>query len=675
LKKEGEILLRRIKVPPQRGRDLGRGFAGFRLLLNIFEVQNKPLMSYSGLSEFVTELEKRNELIRIKQFVDPVLEITEVTDRISKNGGKALLFENNGTGFPVLINTFGSDQRMALALGRKNLDDAATEIENLLKNNTTENKGTFFKKLSALPDLIRLGSLLPSRSNRKGICQQNILNNPDLDILPVLKCWPHDGGRFVTLPMVHTRHPETGSTNVGMYRMQILDKNTTAMHWQRHKTGANHFEAWKKTGGKMPVTVALGGDPVYTYSATAPLPENINEYILAGFLRKKKVSLVKCITNDLWVPDDADFIIEGYVDPSEALVWEGPFGDHTGFYSLADWYPKFHVTCITHSDKAVYPATIVGIPPMEDAWIAKATERLFLSPVKLTLQPEIEDFHMPDAGIAHNCVIIKIRKNYPGQGMKVIGALSGAGQMMFTKYMVVVSGEVDIRNYMELFVNIMDNVDLSRDLTFTNGPLDVLDHSSDTFSYGGKIGIDATYKLPEEISGITSVNHQKRIFSDITTDFFDHKIIKDFNYSLCNEGIPVLIVSVNRSEDEDVIEKVINIFRKSESAQIFRLVLVVDHTVNVKDLFMVAWQMLGNTDPRRDHIYISPDSVLIDGTIKAFRKGGFPRKWPNVVLSSGDTISSINTKWYSFDIGPLVESPSVRYSKLYRTGTDEIITE
>ena len=211
-------------------------------------------------------------------------------------------------------------------------------------------------------------------------------------------------------------HPETGKTNVGMYRMQILDKNTTAMHWQRHKTGANHFEAWKKAGKKMPVSVALGGDPVYTYSATAPLPENINEYILAGFLRKKKVKLVKCITNDLYVPADADIVIEGYVDPAEELVWEGPFGDHTGFYSLADWYPKFHVTCITHSKNAVYPATIVGIPPQEDAWLAKATEKIFLSPVKMTLQPEIEDFHMPDAGIAHNLVIVKIKKNYPGSG-------------------------------------------------------------------------------------------------------------------------------------------------------------------------------------------------------------------------------------------------------------------
>jgi 4-hydroxy-3-polyprenylbenzoate decarboxylase len=272
------------------------------------------------------------------------------------------------------------------------------------------------------------------------------------------------------------------------------------MHWQRHKTGANHFEEWKKTGKRMPVTVTLGGDPVYTYAATAPLPENIDEYILAGFLRKKKVKLVKCITNDLYVPCDADIVIEGFVDPSEEMIWEGPFGDHTGFYSLADWYPEFHVTCITHSRNAIYPATIVGIPPMEDAWLTKATEKIFLAPLKLALQPEILDFHMPDAGTAHNLVVVKIQKSYPGQGRKVINSLFGAGQMMFTKYLAVVSGEVDIRNYGELIFHILKNTDFMSDLFFSSGPLDVLDHSSDNFSFGGKLGIDGTVKMREESS-------------------------------------------------------------------------------------------------------------------------------------------------------------------------------
>jgi menaquinone biosynthesis decarboxylase, SCO4490 family len=632
-------------------------------------------MSYSGLTDFITDLEKKGELLRIKQFVNPVLEITEIVDRVTKSDGKALLFENTGTGFPILINAFGSDLRMAMAIGRKNLDEAGAELENLF-NNVSYNKETLFQKLSTLPALFKLTGLLPSRIKRKGQCQQQIHRIPDLGILPVLKCWPHDGGRFITLPMVHTRHPETGITNVGMYRMQILDKSTTAMHWQRHKTGANHFEAWKTKGKKMPVSVALGGDPVYTYAATAPLPENINEYILAGFLRKKKVNMVRCITNDLFVPEDADIIIEGFVDPAEDLVWEGPFGDHTGFYSLADWYPKFHVTCITHSNKAIYPATIVGIPPQEDAWMAKATERLFLSPIKMTLQPEIEDFHMPDAGIAHNLVIVKIKKSYPGQGMKVISSLSGAGQMMFTKYMIVVSGDINIRNYLELISHVFANVDINRDLLFSHGPLDVLDHSSDYFSFGGKIGVDATVKQIEENSG-RGQNTKSEILeiSEIKVDFLDRNIIKSYNLNLIADHIPILIISVNRSEDADVIEKIKNLFRTNDSDGIFRLILIVDHTVDVTDLFMVAWQLLGNTDPQRDHEFISPLSVLFDGTIKAYRKGGFPRKWPNIISAGNETISTIDQKWESLGIGAFINSPSTRYIRLCRRGTDEILID
>ena len=439
-------------------------------------------------------------------FVDPVLEITEITDRVTKAGGRALLFENNGTRFPLLINAFGSDRRIAMALGMNDLSEAGTDIEKMF-NLLTDTPANIMGKIKALPRLLKITGYLPSLSRSKGSCQQVVYSKPDLSILPVLKCWPHDGGRFITLPMVHTIHPVTGRSNVGMYRMQILGNDTTGMHWQRHKTGANHFEAWKEAGKKMPVSVTLGGDPVYTYCATAPLPENISEYILAGFLRKKKVKLVKCITNDLYVPSDADIVIEGYVDPAEDFVSEGPFGDHTGFYSLADLYPVFHVTCITHSEKAVYPATIVGVPPHEDAWLAKATEKIFLSPVRLAIQPEILDFHMPVAGVAHNLVIVRINKTYPGQGMKVISSLFGAGQMMFTKYLVVVSGNADIRNYRELLIHIFTHTDFGSDILFARGPLDVLDHSSDSFSFGGKAGVDATVKLPEEMQGryITSI--------------------------------------------------------------------------------------------------------------------------------------------------------------------------
>jgi len=597
-------------------------------------------MPFSGLSDFISLLEKSSELDRIRHFVDPQLEITEITDRVVKNGGKALLFENNGTAFPVLMNAFGSDTRMTAALGRRNLDEPAGEIMSLF-GQLTRPKNNLFDYLRSLPDLVRISGYLPSRKRGKGKCQQIIHRDPDLSILPVLKCWPHDGGRFITLPMVHTKHPVTGSTNVGMYRMQILDRKTTAMHWQRHKTGANHFEAWKQKGEKMPVSVALGGDPVYTWASTAPLPENIDEYILAGFLRKKKVSLVKCITNDLWIPYDADIVIEGYVDPSEEMVWEGPFGDHTGFYSLADWYPKFHVTCITHSRKAVYPATIVGIPPHEDAWLTKATEKIFLAPVKLTVQPEITDFHMPDAGVAHNLVIVKIDKSFPGQGKKVISSLFGAGQMMFTKYLVVVSGDIDIRDYSALLRHVLENTDFRTDLLFTSGPLDVLDHTSEINSMGGKLGIDGTIKLIEELQA----------------------------------GKGAAISGVDRPADFTVVKKTKSGITENDLKINARIILGVDNAVDTEDLFMVAWQILGNSDPGRDIRFISDHTIHIDGTIKAFRDGGFPRKWPNVVCSSDETIRKTDQIWEYLGIGALLSSPSAKYSKLSCQGNDEVLVK
>jgi len=337
-------------------------------------------MAYQGLRGFIERLEKEGELIRVTVRVDPELEIAEIADRVSKSlgGGKALFFENNGTGFPLLINAFGSEKRMALALGCDDLDRIGMEIESLFKKLTKPAAG-FFDKIRFLPLLSQMASWMPKKISGRGKCQEVVMQKIDLFKLPILKCWPADGGRFITLPCVITRDPDTGSRNVGMYRMQIFGAHLTGMHWHKHKTGARHYAAYKEKGLRMPVSVVIGGDPAYTYAASAPLPDQIDEYLLAGFLRKKRVELVKCLTNDLEVPADADFIIEGYVDPQEELIWEGPFGDHTGFYSLADWYPRFHVTCITHRKDAVYQATVVGIPPQEDAWIGRATERIFLA--------------------------------------------------------------------------------------------------------------------------------------------------------------------------------------------------------------------------------------------------------------------------------------------------------
>jgi 4-hydroxy-3-polyprenylbenzoate decarboxylase len=629
-------------------------------------------MKYSGLNDFIRNLEFLGELHRIKILVDPLLEISEITDRVVNAGGKALLFENNGTKFPLLINAFGSEKRMAMAIGRKDLADAGREIEKIftLMSGT---KGSLFDKISILPALIKLSGTFPVRSAFKGKCQQVIHNDPDLGILPVLKCWPHDGNRFITLPMVHTIHPVSKKTNVGMYRMQILDRKTTGMHWQLHKTGANHFEAWKKTGKKMPVSVALGGDPVYTYAATAPLPENIDEYILAGFLRKRRVHLVRCITNELFVPADADIIIEGYVDPLEEPVWEGPFGDHTGFYSLADWYPRFHLTCITHSNNAVYPATIVGVPPQEDAFLALATEKLFLTPVKLTLQPEIIDLHMPVAGVAHNLVIVKIRKNYSGQGMKIINSLLGAGQMMFTKYLVVVDGDVEIRDYECLLKSVFTNTDFSKDLIFSRGPLDVLDHSSDTYAFGGKLGIDATLKTPAERQAKDSVG-QKPVYME--DDDLNKLITKNFIHSfysgLHKYNLPILILSVDSFSDNKVINKLVKELDNIQMTGSFKIILVVDRTVDVNNISTVSWQVLGNTDPVRDHYFISGSTLLIDATIKAFRPGGFTRKWPNVVCSDMETITAVDNKWGQLGIGDFIHSPSIERIKMQYSGNEEI---
>jgi len=630
-------------------------------------------MAYKSLNDFITDLEKIEELQRIKSFVNPILEISEITDRVTKTRGKALLFENNGTQFPVLINAFGSQKRMLMALSSKDLNETGKEIEKIFTS-FSGTSGSIINKIARLPNLIKLSGFFPYKSSFKGRCQQVILRDPDLGVLPVLKCWPYDGNRFITLPMVHTIHPETANTNVGMYRMQILGKNTTGMHWQLHKTGANHFEAWKKTGKKMPVSVALGGDPVYTYAATAPLPENIDEYILAGFLRGEKVKLVKCISNNLYVPADADIIIEGYVDPSEDLVWEGPFGDHTGFYSLADWYPIFHVTCLTHARDAVYPATIVGVPPQEDAFLTRANEKIFLTPIKLALQPEIEDIHMPDAGVAHNLVIVKIKKKYSGQGMKVINSLLGAGQMMFTKFIVVVDGDVNIRDYKNLIKKVFSDTDFTKDLVFSQGPLDVLDHSSDTFAFGGKLGIDATTKKPEEklriISSRVTIDSTPQ---DVLKILKSSNLIVNHNSDLLDENIPLLILSVDNSVDSEVMNKLRNILKGTPGFGRFIIILVVDYTIDINDCFTVAWQVLGNSDPIRDHYYINGFALLIDATIKVFRPGGFPRKWPNVVCSNPETITEVDKKWEQLGLGDLVLSPSLKTKSMKHNGDAELI--
>jgi 4-hydroxy-3-polyprenylbenzoate decarboxylase len=627
-------------------------------------------MAYRNQQQFIETLEKEGELLRIKTYVNPKLEIAEITDRMSKQpgGGKALLFENTGYEFPVLMNAYGSDKRMCLALGVNHLDDVAKEIENLFKLLSSPKEG-ILDKLKLLPKLGEFASWMPKVKKGRGECQEVVMENPDITKLPVITCWPKDGGPFVTLPVIHTKDPNTNTRNVGMYRMQVFGPTLTGMHWHKHKVSAKHFNEYKKMNKRMPVAVALGGDPVYAYSATAPLPENVDEYMLAGFLRKKKVELVKCITQpDIEVPADADFIIEGYLEPDEELIWEGPFGDHTGYYSLPDWYPRFHITAITHKKNPVYPATIVGIPPQEDAWLGKATERIFLAPIKMTLVPEIADMDMPVEGVFHNLVITKIHKDYAGQGQKVMNAMWGAGQMMFNKILVLASGEVKIQNYEELAKVVFKNLNPATDIYFSQGPMDVLDHSCSKLGFGGKMCIDGTFKFEEEkeSSQESGVSSQESEIQNLKNNFPE---IRSVNTSLLAKEIPCIIVSVEKNRKGHIKQLHQQIGDKDLLAGV-KMVLYVEHTVDANDLTTALWRFCNNLDPRRDSVLYTRPAISnqqqvacmgLDGTRKTKELDDFHRDWPNIIVADDATIKAVDEKWSELGIGTFIPSPSLKF--------------
>jgi 4-hydroxy-3-polyprenylbenzoate decarboxylase len=633
-------------------------------------------MAFKSLRAFVQALEEAGELVRIKTFVDPVLEIAEITDRVSKtpDRNKALLFENTGTAFPLLINSMGSERRMCMALGVAHLDDVMKDIEDLLKKIATPKSG-IIGKLAMLPELGRFASYMPKVVSGRGACQEVVMSAPDLGLLPVLKCWPEDGGPFVTLPAIHTKDPHTGTRNIGMYRMQVFTKDMTGMHWHKHKVSAKHFAEYKKMGKRMPVAVALGGDPVYTYTATAPLPENVDEYMLAGFLRKKKVELVRCLTQpDIEVPADADIIIEGYVDPGEELIWEGPFGDHTGYYSLPDWYPRFHVTAITHRRDAIYPATIVGIPPQEDAWIGKATERIFLTPIKMTMVPEIADMNMPVEGVFHNLVITTIHKEYAGQGQKVMNAMWGAGQMMFNKILVLsdaaeASG-VQIDDYAALARYVCNNLDPATDVYFSQGPMDVLDHSCSKLGFGGKMCIDGTRKTEEETDAKPEPFSLSPQFSAASIMALFPEITGINTAMAAHHGIAVLLVGVHKARANHVAGLHEQLCSQPGMDNI-KMILYVEHTVDTANIPSALWRFCNNLDPRRDHFYAgrAKNILGLDGTRKTKSLDNFDRPWPNIIAADDKTIAAVDAKWAGLGLGNLIFSPSLQYrTQLYRGG-------
>ena len=611
------------------------------------------------LREFIAKLEAAGELKRISAEVDTHFEITEITDRVSKmeGGGKALLFENvRGSKYPVLMNMMGSDRRMAMALGVDNLDEISKRIDNLLKG-VMSPKNTLMDKLRMLPLLQDVAKWFPRKSSSRGECQEVVWQGDEVDLrkLPILTSWPADGGAFITLPMVCTKDPETGIPNMGMYRMQIFDSKTTGMHWHRHKTGARHYDGYKRLGKRMPVSVAIGGDPAYIYSATAPMPDNMDEMLLAGMLRQKPVKLVKCLTNDIYVPADCDFVLEGYVDPTEELSVEGPFGDHTGFYSLSDLYPKFHVVAITSRRDAIYPATIVGVPPMEDAYSAKATERIFLAPIRLAVQPEVRDLYMPMEGTAHNLAIVSIAKRYLGQPQKVAQGLWGAGQMMFNKYLVITPEDTNIRSREELF-KLLRHFDPERHLIHSEGILDVLDHSAPERGYGAKLAIDLTDIDPEAAP--------RELKEPCTAQPCGG--VELFNTELFNElGLVILYAEREWREKVDVKEYL------DKNGIEARFVVLFDHgAAGYMTTGDLLWIAAANTDPKRD-IEVYGSTLIIDARSKRPGYGNNPDRFPNAVTSSPETIHLVNERWAEYGLGEKIESPSRRYRKLWLSDSAE----
>jgi len=629
-----------------------------------------------GLRAFVEKLEKYGELKRVRTPVSPVLEITEITDRIVKAEGPALLFEETGTPFPVLINAYGSERRMALALGVEGdskgsnpLDAISTRMQALFSKLLSP-KASLLEKLQMLPTLAQVAGFLPRRHRGKAPCQEVVHTGEAINLfhLPILQCWPADGGHYITLPVVHTYHPHTRQRNVGMYRVQVLDEKTTAIHWQLHKVSRRHYDAWKETGQKMPVAIVLGGDPVYAYAATAPLPEGVDEYILAGFLRGRPVPLVSCVTQPIEVPADADIVIEGYVDPQEPLVLEGPFGDHTGYYSLPDYYPAFHVTAITHRKDAIYPATIVGIPPQEDAWIGKATERIFLTPIRLTMMPEIQDMDLPVHGVFHNMALVSIEKSYPGQGLKVAHALWGAGQLMLTKIVVVVDKSVSVHDYWAVARAACEHADLRTDIVFSQGPLDVLDHACSQMAFGGKLAIDATPKGPEERLfpplAYPTPDPSRLSAEALRPDFSE---ILQANLQLIEKGIPIWVGSFRKSQKHHG-RKLGEKLAQHPAFRGIKVLLLLDGEMPIDHLGDVFWRFTNNVDMRRDTRVVEDEAgllhLVIDASVKSLVLDDFQRPWPNVTVMDEATIQKVDEKWPQYGLGLFIPSPSRRYCLL-----------
>ncbi len=612
---------------------------------------------FNDVQAFVKFLEDKGELVRVKEPVSHDLEITEIADRLMKSVGPAVLFENViGKDYPLVIGLMATRQRMAWALGVNDLEDIPNRLRKLLD---IKLGGGILGLASNLPKLKELANLPPKRVKNAPV-QEVIWRGDEVNLerIPVLNCWPLDGGPFVTLPLVITNDPETGEFNMGMYRMQVMSKNTTGMHWQRHKTGAKHLEKAKALGRKLEVAVAIGGDPALIYAATAPIPPvpGINEYSLTGFLRSKRQEVVRGVTVNLEVPANAEFILEGYVDPNESWVMEGPFGDHTGFYTLEDLYPVFHVTAVTMRKNAIYPATIVGRPPMEDAYMIETTERIFLVPAQLIL-PEIADYHLPACGVAHNLINVTLKKSYPGQAYKVANGIFGLGQAMFTKVAVVGdSGGAAPQNNLEFWQQALLNCEPGRDTVFTKGPIDVLDHSSREWSYGSKLIIDGTRKSWEEGGSESDTVPWTPAFP--RDAFTLPKLPGILDQSQPGGGMWFVAVEKTKARQGLEIGEALAVM--AEAAGI-RLIAIVDDQTDVLDHEDVFWTFLNNIDPERDSSIIKGPTgnvLVLDGS-KKIKEEGFTRLWPQKIVMRQDIVKMVDEKWERYGLGvPRPKSPT-----------------
>ncbi|MBU1965565.1 MAG: menaquinone biosynthesis decarboxylase [Proteobacteria bacterium] len=601
-------------------------------------------MSYNNLGEFIARLEAEGELVRIESRVSPVLEIAEITDRMSKapGGGKALFFENvEGSAFPVLTNAFGSHRRIALALGAAP-DALAARLDGILRQAPPR---SLREKMGFIPKAIAWANFLPrTRKIKAPPCQEVILKGDDVDLMkiPILHCWPKDGGRFITLPVVFTKGLHDGKRNVGMYRMQVYDGKTTGMHWHIHKDGCHHYHEYQKAGKRMEVAVAIGTDPAITYAATAPLPRGVDEMILAGFIRQKPVVMVRGVTVAIEVPAEAELVLEGYVDPEETRV-EGPFGDHTGYYSLKDLYPVFHLTAVTHRRNPVYSATVVGRPPMEDCYLALVTERLFLPMIKAVM-PEIMDYWLPWEGVFHNIVVVAIEKEYPQHAAKIISGLSGTGQMSFAKAIAVVDDRSLLSDGKRLLEHILNTVDFHSDITVAEGILDVLDHSAPQPLYGAKIAIDVTARItgeqPRRNRSVSRVpwsdGELHRYLQSIDSGFVALRRI----FPECAN--PLILMTIDKENGKSSQYYMDKIDREVLSQGIC---VLYDTHIDLTDDSLTLWKAFNNIDYSRD-IRIMEAEIIIDATKKG-PADGHARPWPDDIEMSADIKERVN-RLYDF---------------------------